>query len=65
MNMTKNITSEQKTDPYDNKVFEYDTTVDGPEWYDFITYMNDFDYDKAECMDSDDFLKAMYKRKDE
>ena len=62
MNMVKTLKSEKKMNPYDNSVYEYDTMVEGPEWDNFLEYVNDFDDSETEEMDSEEYLNAMYER---
>ena len=59
--MTKRILCDKRTNPYDNIVYEYDTMTEGPEWDNFIEYIDDFDYSDAD-MDADVYLESMYDR---
>ena len=61
MNMTKTISCNKRTNPYDNIVYEYDTMTEGPEWDNFIEYIDDFNYSDTD-MDADVYLESMYDR---
>ena len=61
MNMTKTISYEQRINPYDNIVYEYDMTTEGPEWDNFIEYTNEFDFYDSD-MDADEYLESIYER---
>ena len=54
INMTKTMTCATKVNPYDNKIFEYDTTSEGQQWEDFAEYINEFDYDENDILNGDD-----------